>query len=211
MRPISEIIIHCSATRPEWRAGSKTSAKVSEIRKWHKGRGWRDIGYHYIIDRDGTVATGRPVEQVGAHVKGHNTGTIGVCLIGGHGSSENDLFADNYTPEQEDALRGLLTDLGARYGIDKVTGHNQYAAKACPGFNVPRWLARKQPRSTPAQSTTLQASVVQGASAIGGAVGALNALDGTAQVVALAVCGVVALAAMWIFKERLRKWGAGIK
>ena len=209
MRPIDEIIIHCSATRPEWRAGSKTSAKVSEIRKWHKDRGWRDIGYHYLIDRDGTVATGRPVEQVGAHVKGHNTGTIGVCLIGGHGSSENDRFEDNYTTEQEDTLRGLLTDLGARYGIDKVTGHNQYAAKACPGFNVPRWLKRQKPRTSPTQSSTVQATVVQGASAVGGAVGALTSLDGNAQIVALVVCGVVGLLAMWILRERIRKWGQG--
>lgn len=68
---------------------------------------------------------------------------------------------------------------------------------------------RQKPRTSPAQSTTVQASVVQGASAIGGAVGALNALDGAAQIVALAVCGIVALAAMWIFKERLRKWAGG--
>lgn len=141
MRPINEIIVHCTATRSDWRAGSKTSAKVSEVRRWHKDRGWRDIGYHYLIDRDGTIAKGRPVEQTGAHVKGRNTGSIGVALFGGHGSAETDAFADNFTPEQAEALRDLLDDLRGRFGDVSVTGHNQYAAKACPGFNVPKWLA----------------------------------------------------------------------
>lgn len=81
MRDINEIIVHCTATRPDWWQGKSTSEKVDEIRRWHvEDRGWRDIGYHYLIDRDGTVAKGRPVEQVGAHCKGHNTGTIGISL-----------------------------------------------------------------------------------------------------------------------------------
>lgn len=136
MRQISEIIIHCSATRPEWMSANKTSEKVAEIRRWHMDKGWRDIGYHYLIDRDGTVATGRPVEQTGAHVKGHNTGTIGLCLIGGHGSDKTDQFDDHYTPEQDKALDRLLSNLTGRFGAVPVTGHNQYANKACPGFIV---------------------------------------------------------------------------
>jgi len=113
MRPINELIIHCTATPADWRAGSKTSAKVSAIRQMHKNRGWSDIGYHHLIDRDGTVAKGRPIERIGAHVKGHNTGTIGVSLFGGHGSSENDRFEDNFTPEQDAALRAYIADMGA--------------------------------------------------------------------------------------------------
>lgn len=143
MRPLTEIIVHCSATRAEWMASAGTLAKVDEIRRWHKrDRGWRDIGYHYLIDRDGTLAAGRPVDQVGAHVQGHNTGTIGICLIGGHGSSEKDAFADHFTPAQDKMLRKVLSDLMRTYPtIRKVSGHNQYAAKACPGFNVPSWYA----------------------------------------------------------------------
>jgi hypothetical protein len=144
MRPVNEIIVHCSATQPNWMKDQPTRDKAMEIRRWHmKDRGWKDIGYHWLIDRNGTVVTGRPVEQVGAHVQGHNTGTIGVCLIGGHGSAETDQFSQHFTPEQEKALRHLLADLQHRYKINKVTGHNQYAAKACPGFNVPKWLTAK--------------------------------------------------------------------
>ena len=140
MRPISEIIVHCTATRPEWMAASKTSDKVAEVRRWHiADRGWRDIGYHFLIDRDGTVAKGRPVDQVGAHVQGHNAGTIGVSLFGGHGSAATDKFAEHYTARQDQALRGLIAALTATYKITKVSGHNEYAAKACPGFNVPQW------------------------------------------------------------------------
>lgn len=142
MRQISEIIIHCAATRPEWMAKSRTSRKVAEIRKWHKDRGWRDIGYHVVIDRDGTVADGRPISQTGAHVKGHNTGTIGVCLIGGYGAAADDRFEDHFTPEQEKALMATIGNLKAAYGNLKVSGHNFYTkAKACPGFDVSNWLA----------------------------------------------------------------------
>lgn len=210
MRQIDEIIIHCSATRPEWNADLGGLAKVAEIRRWHvEDNGWSDIGYHYIVDRNGQVFDGRPEGRSGAHTRGHNANSIGICLIGGFGSSETDNFDEHYTPKQEQVLRKLIAGIERRYDIKKISGHNQYAAKACPGFNVPRWLKRQKPRTSPAQSRTVQASVVQGASAIGGAVGALNALDGTAQIVALVGCFVVALAAMWIFKERLRKWAGG--
>lgn len=153
MRPINEIIVHCSATQWHWMLDSPTADKVAEIRRWHvRDRKWRDIGYHYIVDYNGTVATGRPIEQVGAHVKGHNTGTIGICLIGGHGAAATDDFSDHFTKLQDKALRKLLKELQDRYGIDKVTGHNQYSAKGCPGFNVPKWLgaANVEKKPTPA-------------------------------------------------------------
>lgn len=143
MRPINEIIVHCSATRPEWMRDAKTSAKVAEIRRWHvQDRGWSDIGYHYVIDRDGTVAKGRPIEKTGAHTQGKNTGTIGVCLIGGFGSAATDKFEEHYSWQQHKALAALLVDLRNQFpAIAKVSGHNQYAQKACPGFNVPSWYA----------------------------------------------------------------------
>ncbi len=142
MRPINEIILHCSATRPEWMAGRPVAEKVAEIRRWHvRDRGWSDIGYHFVIDRDGAVARGRPVERVGAHTVGKNAMTIGVCLIGGHGSDADDAFADNFTPEQDKAARLIIAQLRKQFpAINRVTGHNNYAAKACPGFRVASWL-----------------------------------------------------------------------
>jgi N-acetylmuramoyl-L-alanine amidase len=159
MRQITEAIVHCTATRPEWWASRTTSQKVREIRRWHvEDRGWSDIGYHYLIDRNGTVAEGRPIERDGAHVRGHNRGTIGISLFGGHGSNENDAFEDHFTPEQDAALRKLLAQLQDRYGFTKVSGHNEYAAKACPGFRVNRWLAKKSP--APAASRELVGGTV---------------------------------------------------
>jgi N-acetylmuramoyl-L-alanine amidase len=151
MRALNEIIVHCSATRPDWMRDAKTSAKVAEIRRWHVAdRGWKDIGYHYLIDRDGTVAYGRPLAQIGAHVAGRNTGTIGVCLIGGHGSSEKDKFRDNFTQAQERSLQKVIADLMSTHPtITRVSGHNQWAAKACPGFNVPSWYAGARAGLTP--------------------------------------------------------------
>lgn len=138
--PIREIVVHCSATRSDWMAEASLGRKVEEIRAWHKANGWADIGYHWIIDRDGKVMAGRPETKIGAHVSGHNSGTLGICLIGGHGSAETDAFADHFTTKQDVALRQLIDQIGARTGIRKVSGHNEYAAKACPGFNVTSWI-----------------------------------------------------------------------
>lgn len=143
MRPISEIIVHCTATRPDWMWGRPTREKVAEVRRWHvQDRGWKDIGYHFLIDRDGTLALGRPIDQVGAHTAGHNTGTIGVCLFGGFGSAATDNFFDNFTPEQDKTLRAVLETLSSTYPIKKVSGHNEYAAKACPSFSVTKWFGK---------------------------------------------------------------------
>ena len=140
MRPIREIVVHCSATRPNWMDGKSAAAKVREIKLWHtRDNGWSDIGYHYVIDRDGTVTAGRPLDRVGAHTQGRNTGTVGICLIGGFGSAATDAFDENFTVSQDRALRALIADLQRKYGKLAVSGHNQWAAKACPGFNVPAW------------------------------------------------------------------------
>lgn len=141
MRQINEIIIHATATRPEWWATRTANQKVAEVRRWHvEQNGWKDIGYHYLIDRDGKVVAGRPLEQVGAHVQGRNTGTIGIALFGGHGSAATDRFDQHYTPAQDAALRRLIADLTAAHGPLIVSGHNQYAAKACPGFDARAWF-----------------------------------------------------------------------
>jgi len=146
MKPITELIVHCTATRADWWAEKTTSAKVAEIRRWHmepepSGRGWKDIGYHYLIDRDGSIAIGRNIAITGAHVKGHNEGTVGISLFGGYGSSETDEFAEHFTAAQDRALRGLIAELRSRFGAVKISGHNEYAAKACPGFDVREWFA----------------------------------------------------------------------
>ncbi|MCB5411765.1 peptidoglycan recognition protein family protein [Pseudogemmobacter faecipullorum] len=139
--PVREIIVHCSATRPEWMKDRSLAEKRAEIRRWHvEGNGWKNIGYHWLIDRDGSVTAGRGEHEIGSHVSGHNAGTIGICLIGGHGSAEGDLFARHFTKAQDLALRQLIAAISGRTGITKISGHNQYAAKACPGFNVPKWL-----------------------------------------------------------------------
>jgi len=83
MRDINKIIVHCTAT-PEFRKVS-----VEEIDRWHKDRGWSQIGYHYVVQLDGTINQGRPITITGAHVKGHNKGSIGITYVGGCDSEMN--------------------------------------------------------------------------------------------------------------------------
>lgn len=131
-RKIVEIIVHCTAT-PEGRDYS-----IETIRKWHLERGWKDIGYHYVVHPDGVIEAGRPEAQVGSHVAGHNTGTLGIVYVGGV-ATDNKTAKDTRTSEQRASLLDLAKALIAKYPtIKKVTGHNQYAAKACPSFDVRR-------------------------------------------------------------------------
>mgnify|MGYP003657770476 FL=1 len=141
MRKINQIIIHCTATRADWWAKKSPQAKVNEVRRWHvKERGWSDIGYHFLIDRNGAVVAGRPIEISGAHVRGQNSKSIGVALFGGHGGSVDDSILDNFTPEQEESLLNLIKSYPE---IKHISGHNQYAAKACPCFDVNLWYKSK--------------------------------------------------------------------
>lgn len=213
MRLINEIIIHCAATRASWMEGQSVEAKRDELRRWHvEENSWSDLGYHYVIDRDGQVARGRALETPGAHTYGHNANSIGICLVGGHGSSANDAFATNYTDAQDQALRVLINELQVRIpGIKKISGHNDYTkAKACPGFQVSRWLANKPPRPITA-STTLQASTAQIGSGAAGVWAALTQLEGTNQTIALVILGVVIAGGLWVMRERLKKWAEGIQ
>ena len=100
MRTINEIIVHCSAT-PEGR-----DYTIAQIRQWHLQRGFRDIGYHYVIYRDGTIHTGRPVAQAGAHCTGHNAHSIGVCYVGGV-AKDNKTPKDTRTEAQKKSLANL--------------------------------------------------------------------------------------------------------
>lgn len=156
MRHLDEIILHTTATTVGWMKQAPAVEKVKEIRRWHvEGRGWSDIGYHYLSDRDGAIAQGRPLERIGAHVQGHNEGTIGIALVGGYGGKASDNFLDNYTTEQDEAVRKLIAKLKRAYpSITKVSGHNQYANKECPCFYVPDWYAEAQvniPEATPTE------------------------------------------------------------
>ena len=128
MRKIDKIIIHCAAT-PEGR-----DVKMETIRKWHLKRGWSDIGYHYVIELDGTVVPARPLERVGAHCRGKNTGSIGVCYVGGVDADMKP--KDTRTKEQKDAMQSLLFDLTDNFAGATIHGHNEFSSKACPSFNV---------------------------------------------------------------------------
>ena len=128
MRQITEIIIHCSAT-PE---GKDFSA--ADIDRWHKDRGFKMIGYHYVIYRDGSIHTSRPLEMVGAHCKGHNAHSIGICYIGG--LAPNGRAKDTRTPAQKDSLWALVQALLKQFPNATVHGHREFANKDCPCFDV---------------------------------------------------------------------------
>lgn len=214
------IIVHCSATPKTWMADSTADQKRDEIKRWHvEERGWRDIGYALIIDRDGRTATGRdtnnngdPFDDIGAHTSGWNSKSIGVCLIGGGASSATDDFAENFTRPQDEMLRAVIADLKSRFpSIKWVKGHNEFAATACPGFQVGPWLNGKAPRKFVASSTTMQATAATGVAGVTAAGSAIGSLDGTAQIVLL-VCVFVMIAGLaWIARERIKKWARGVR
>lgn len=129
MRPIKELIWHCTAT-PEGREVS-----VVEIDAWHKARGWSRIGYHKVVHLDGTVSDGRPISKIGAHVRGKNTGTIGYVYVGGV-EKDGRTPKDTRTAAQKRTMRRLTKQAIAEYGLTEVSGHRDYAAKACPCFDA---------------------------------------------------------------------------
>lgn len=139
---VTDVVVHCSATAPAWFGNRSFAEKVAEIRTWHtRDRGWKDVGYHWLVDRDGAVLPGRAETVIGAGVEGHNRGVLHVCLLGGHGSSATDPFSRHFTAQQDAALRRLIVEIQKKTPISRISGHNEHAAKACPGFNVSRWLA----------------------------------------------------------------------
>lgn len=136
MRILDKIILHCADTKPSMDIG------VKEIRKWHvEERGWRDIGYHWVIRRDGTIEKGRDEYMAGAHCSGQNARSIGICLVGGmqQNSSRSE---DNFMPCQFDSLKKLITNIRARYPQYKMSihGHDEFADKECPVFSVDKFL-----------------------------------------------------------------------
>jgi len=214
------IIVHCTATQPDWMADDSLERQVDEIRKWHTSppRNWRDIGYHVVIGRNGEVAKGRPLGTSGAHAKGHNQ-DIGIALVGGFGSDADDIASDHFTAPQLAKLYEIIKEYQEQYGIktEKIIGHNRVSSKACPGFRVQKWLAgeevarnRTQPeRVKPTQSKTVKASAATIAASAGTTVTSLSRLDSTAQYIVLAFAGLTVLLAIYIMKERLKAWANG--
>ena len=126
---ITKIIIHCTAT-PEGR-----DVKIAEVKRWHvEERGWSDIGYHWLIELDGAIRKGRPEHIQGAHAKGYNSTSIGVCYVGGVDS--NMKAKDTRTDKQKTALHCLVEDLRGRYPKAEVIGHRDVSSKDCPSFDA---------------------------------------------------------------------------
>jgi len=142
-RFIDEIIIHTTATRVgSWNGDIGINQAHSDLIKWHvRDNGWSDIGYHYFINRLGQITVCRPLDNTGAHTKGKNTGTVGIALAGGFGGSETDAFTEHYSAKQFKTFFWLINNLMKfNININKLSGHNQYAAKACPCFSVPAFI-----------------------------------------------------------------------
>lgn len=130
MRTINEIIVHCSAT-PE---GQNVTA--ADIRRWHTaGNGWSDIGYHFVVRLDGAAEPGRPLAQTGAHCRGHNARSVGICYVGGL-AADGRTPKDTRTPAQRAALLTLLKELKQQFPGAAIHGHRDFAAKACPSFDA---------------------------------------------------------------------------
>lgn len=142
MRSIKHIVIHCSATVE----GKHFTAR--DIDLWHKRRGWSGIGYHYVVQLDGSIEEGRPQWKMGAHVKGYNRHSIGVVYIGG--IDKQLAPKDTRTAKQKDALKDLLKALKQQFPSAKILGHRDFSPdknrngiiepfefiKACPCFDA---------------------------------------------------------------------------
>lgn len=122
-RKVDAIIIHCSAS------DAKSADNIATMRKWHKARGWSDVGYNFFIRKDGTVEEGRHLDKIPAHAKGWNKRAIGICL---HGLKE-----DKFTQHQFDACARLIRELREEHGLKvDIYGHRQVANKSCPVFDM---------------------------------------------------------------------------
>lgn len=144
------IVIHCSATKPS------QDVDAREIDRWHRRQGWLKIGYHWVIKRDGTLETGRLLSEAGAHVKGYNDRSIGICMVGGVAEASGKPES-NFTPAQWETLEGTVVSMLGLYPRATVVGHrdlspdlngngkvepNEYT-KACPSFDVKQWWAAR--------------------------------------------------------------------
>ena len=135
--PVKEVVLHCAAIKTGQFAHMTPFQVFATINRWHTERGFtQGFGYHGLFMPDGTFYSGRPFSMVGAHVKGHNAGTLGFLLIESREITHVGDFADWFTAAQSTALKAKLQDLRASHGIESISGHNDYAPKLCPGFKV---------------------------------------------------------------------------
>ncbi len=134
MRKIELIVIHCSATR------ENQNFTVEALEACHRARGFRGIGYHYYITKDGTIYPCRSEDQPGAHALRYNAHSIGICYEGG--LDEDGRPADTRTAAQKESLRQLLLSLCTDYPDADIVGHRDlpWVRKACPCFDVKQWL-----------------------------------------------------------------------
>lgn len=134
MRRFDTIIVHCTATK------EGRDLHVSDVDRWHRERGFHGCGYHYIVALDGTIEYGRPIDEIGAHCKGHNATSVGIAYVGG--LDKNGKPADTRTKAQKQALARLIWLLSLRamingWGLVKVRGHRDYDhGKECPCFDA---------------------------------------------------------------------------
>lgn len=142
MKRIDFITVHCSATPADG------DFDAADIRRWHRKQGWRDIGYHYVITRDGDVQKGRPDDQAGAHTKGINSRSLGICMVGGAPETgtlahRRGLGENNFTDNQWFALAKVVQVLTQEHPDAEVLGHRDVPGvrKACPSFDVKPWWA----------------------------------------------------------------------
>ena len=131
MRKIDLIVIHCSATRCD------RNYPVEQLRADHRMRGFKDVGYHYYIRRDGTLHSCRPLEEIGAHARGWNAQSVGICYEGGLDPTGHP--ADTRTEEQRVVMQEVVTSLLKRFPESRVVGHRDLpgcGGKECPCFEV---------------------------------------------------------------------------
>ena len=129
------VVVHCSATKPS------QDVTFDTIKRWHlMERAFIDIGYHWVIERDGSVKQGRAVDDWGAHAKGHNHQSVGICLVGG--LNDDGQPDDNFTVLQKRMLKFLVTGCQGLWPDVVVKGHYHLNGdKDCPCFDIDRWLS----------------------------------------------------------------------
>ena len=136
------LILHCSATRCD------KDYTAEQLLRDHKTRGFRTVGYHFYIRRDGTITQHRKLLEVGAHCRPWNRCSIGICYEGG--LDGKGLPADTRTPAQKAALTQLLQELGRHFPAALTVGHRDLnPQKACPSFDAAKEYKKDAPRGRP--------------------------------------------------------------
>lgn len=132
------IVVHCAATT------AKTDTDIKDVTEWHKARGFKTVGYHFFIKRDGTRQTGRSIDAIGAHVVGYNHKSVGICMAGGIADGPAQTPESNFTKAQWTTLYLTLVELHVTYPQAVIVGHRDLdAGKACPSFSISEYVADK--------------------------------------------------------------------